>query len=710
MSMLDQTKDVIDSRLEEVNKIIIHLSLNSKVRSFGNLKKPLRDSEHYSLRELTKELGQYTVTDDFISSFFITYKNSGIVISPTTYYDLDFFYDTFFKFGDYDFNRWQKEILGEKNLDKYIASSKIRFEDKSFSGIAYIKTIIKEYTTDEVTLTLFIDQKEIQKLLRNVNYYKNGWVYMVDGKGEILTQVSENKNEISAIDIPKGSKSGHFEKKIGKENMTVVYVNSDKNDWRYVAVVPSKIVMDRVRHIINISIGLCLFSLIVGILIAIYLSYKKSKPIMEILQMTNGKVGNDNNKKLDEFEVIKTSFSDIIEKNNGLEQAIKAQIPIMKSVFINNLLKGEYRTEIELVNIMKQIGLNIKGNNYSVILIDINGYYANINEDVAKELAVNRAIIEKLISENAENVYIHFLDDNKIALILEYNSEDIEDCYKKAESILNSISEQLQNNYTFSIVYAAGEVYKDLLSIAQSYEEASKVLEYKLMKRDNSLLWYHHMPARVEGYYYPIDIEGKIINIAKVGDYETIKNCIQNIYVENILKRNLSVEMIVRLFHDMRDTLYKINNEIGINKIIENKISGIKFNSDTEAVFKKFSSIYEELCENVNVSKKENEDKLIKDIKAYIQNNYMDMNLSPGEVAAKFNISEAYFPHFFKAETGETFSAVLEDVRIRKACELLNTELTIKEIAEKTGYSGDKTFRRAFKRVKGVSPSEYAGR
>jgi AraC-like DNA-binding protein len=710
MSMLEQTRDVVDSRLEEVNKIVNQLSLNTKVRSLGNLKSPLEANDHYNLRELTRELMKYTVTDDFISTFFITYKNSGIVVSPTSYYDLTFFYDTFFKFGDFNFDRWNNEILGAKYLDNYIPSTNIKFEEKNFSGITCVRTIIKEYTTDNVTLTLFIDEKDIQKLLGKINYYKNGWVYIIDGKGNILTQVSENTNEFNPVEIPKDSTSGHFERKIGKEDLTVVYANSTRNDWRYVSVVPSRIVMDRVRHIRNISLGVFLFSLILGILIAIYLSYKKSRPILEILQMTGGTSENNSNEKVDEYEVIKTTFSDMIVKNNGLEQAIKAQIPIMKSAFLNNLIKGEYRTEAELVNIMKQIGLNIEGENYSVVLIDINGYYVNINEEVAKELTINRAIIENLINQNVDNGYIHFVDENKIALLLEYNSIDLEDCHRNAQNVIDNISKQLQENHTFSIVFAAGEVYKDLLHIVQSYEEAVKVLEYKLMKRKKTILWYRDMPVRGEGYYYPIDFEGRIINVAKAGDYDAIKVYLGNVYDENIVKRNLSVDMMIRLFHDMKDTIYKINGDIGEKKTIENRTNSIKCNNDTEEVFKNFDSVYKEICEVVNLCKKESEDQLLSDIKMYIENNYMDVNLSPGVVAAQFNISEAYFPHFFKAEMGETFSSVLEDKRIRKACELLSTELTIKDIAEKVGYSGDKTFRRAFKRVKGVSPSEYSGR
>ena len=47
-------------------------------------------------------------------------------------------------------------------------------------------------------------------------------------------------------------------------------------------------------------------------------------------------------------------------------------------------------------------------------------------------------------------------------------------------------------------------------------------------------------------------------------------------------------------------------------------------------------------------------------------------------------------------------------VRMEKAKELLeNTDLTVKDIAEKTGYTSANSFCRAFRRVTGMNTSEY---
>jgi AraC-like DNA-binding protein len=55
-----------------------------------------------------------------------------------------------------------------------------------------------------------------------------------------------------------------------------------------------------------------------------------------------------------------------------------------------------------------------------------------------------------------------------------------------------------------------------------------------------------------------------------------------------------------------------------------------------------------------------------------------------------------------------TFWEMVENVRVHKACELLRDRaITISEVAGRVGYNSDHSFRRAFKRLMHVSPSDY---
>ena len=70
-------------------------------------------------------------------------------------------------------------------------------------------------------------------------------------------------------------------------------------------------------------------------------------------------------------------------------------------------------------------------------------------------------------------------------------------------------------------------------------------------------------------------------------------------------------------------------------------------------------------------------------------------------------MSESYLSTLFKEQSGGNFADYVEMLRIEKACELLqNSANTVNDVAEAVGYNSVQSFRRAFKRVKGVSPKK----
>ncbi|MFB5760764.1 response regulator transcription factor [Paenibacillus medicaginis] len=97
-------------------------------------------------------------------------------------------------------------------------------------------------------------------------------------------------------------------------------------------------------------------------------------------------------------------------------------------------------------------------------------------------------------------------------------------------------------------------------------------------------------------------------------------------------------------------------------------------------------------------------------VQQYIDDNYMfDLNLTM--IAERFNYNPSYFSEMFKAKAGKTFIQYLTDIRMVHAARLLEeTKLGLWEIAELTGFSNASYFSTKFKRMYGMSPSEYRQR
>jgi len=78
-------------------------------------------------------------------------------------------------------------------------------------------------------------------------------------------------------------------------------------------------------------------------------------------------------------------------------------------------------------------------------------------------------------------------------------------------------------------------------------------------------------------------------------------------------------------------------------------------------------------------------------------------------LAERLSVSPGHLSRLFSNETGKTFVEFLSESRVEHACSLIKqTSLTIKEVAFESGYNDPNYFSRAFKRLRGVTPSEYA--
>lgn len=94
-------------------------------------------------------------------------------------------------------------------------------------------------------------------------------------------------------------------------------------------------------------------------------------------------------------------------------------------------------------------------------------------------------------------------------------------------------------------------------------------------------------------------------------------------------------------------------------------------------------------------------------IMQYIQENYM-YDISMQDLAHTMNYSEAYFCKLFKQCFGRNFTSYLTEYRVEEAKKLLAQEsANIKEIGKAVGYSDSNYFTKVFRRIAGVSPTEY---
>lgn len=90
---------------------------------------------------------------------------------------------------------------------------------------------------------------------------------------------------------------------------------------------------------------------------------------------------------------------------------------------------------------------------------------------------------------------------------------------------------------------------------------------------------------------------------------------------------------------------------------------------------------------------------------------YRHRTLTLGQLAALLNLSDRQTQRLLRASFGKTFSQKLADARMAAASQFLQfTDLSVTEIAERTGYCSIEHFSSAFNRHMGCSPRAYRKR
>ncbi|MCD7708527.1 MAG: 2-isopropylmalate synthase [Clostridiales bacterium] len=93
----------------------------------------------------------------------------------------------------------------------------------------------------------------------------------------------------------------------------------------------------------------------------------------------------------------------------------------------------------------------------------------------------------------------------------------------------------------------------------------------------------------------------------------------------------------------------------------------------------------------------------------YIQNNYQDVTLE--SMAEQFHLSEPYISKYIKDKSGKTFGEHVAHIRMKRAKTLLrNGNMTVENIADSVGYPNVEHFNRTFKKMFGMTPTEYRNR
>ncbi|NLY59977.1 MAG: helix-turn-helix domain-containing protein [Clostridiales bacterium] len=724
LRVLEQNASLIDQQFEYLSDICINLQKDVKIQNMQYVLQPFKGMSIYKVRDLCNTLFDFSLTNELIHSYAVLYEDSDLVVIPGSAWAIDDFFNSKYKVSSIMPDQWRQLIFGRINNGTVISERPIKYMNRQgFSQICNLLTYITTLDYNPVNncaVIIFLDSINIKRVLKGINVDNGGCVYIVDDNNNILTGEGDFLTDIMQSDIHIDLNSGVSEITINDNKMLVTCVQSTVNGWRYVAVLPYQLVMsltDELRDAILLSLGVYLS---VGFVFSFLFTKNNVKPVSKLLDVFK-KPSNEYistiNRVYDPFEYIYQNIIYLSNEKTKYQQKIKAhKLDLLDmSVFFERLLGGDYVTHEEVLRSAHNVGVDLEGANYVVILFEANVLREATEAEIDCKNRCVYTVLKDIIKniEASDKIYLYRVDNGRFAIILISDLENRQEIKHKVERLCDEIHCALINEESSNIKMVSGGIFQSPLSISKSYKNARNVIENKCWNSseiNSTVIWYDEFLDQDIISIHTYDTENIIINAIKTANHKLLQEE-YNKYLEQ--SRMFTPKMHKLYVYSLWNTAYKIfsnivyisDEDIKYNEI-RNLLMDLDFSIDINHLSNQIWCILNKLCEYY--SYKNQYGGVIDSVIKFIEEKYDDQNLSLSYLANTFDISEAYLSRLFKEYTGESFSNYLESVRINQAKKLLiDSQMKIRIIAEKVGYTSANSFTRAFKKINGVTPSNY---
>ena len=363
---------------------------------------------------------------------------------------------------------------------------------------------------------------------------------------------------------------------------------------------------------------------------------------------------------------------------------------------------------------LKEMDIHLDSQSYRVAVFDMDLYSDLYQVDMEKrqESALMAFVLFNVSDEivTRENAGIAYQEGNNRVCVLFCGSRSRE-FGQKTKSICREIQVKVKEVIGIEVSIGIGSWVRTPEELCLSHSLAQKALQCRYLMGGNLLIDMEQQQTDQN-----ISIQGAIeefTSALKAGRRENMEMCISRMEAdikEAMVEKSracLYLQQIIRAAGNACEGVTSDTEEIVRKREqLLHQVSEQKSFQQAMQIVKEYAAQVFDSLQDMNSSSGQRQAVLAVD---YIQNNYMDPDLSLNTICSYLNISTSYFSTIFKELTGETFTEVLIRTRMEKAKELLeNTTLKNYEIAEKVGFSDPHYFGISFKKMTGKTPTEYA--
>ncbi|WP_379334909.1 helix-turn-helix domain-containing protein [Paenibacillus sp. GCM10027626] len=719
LKSLSISADSINNTMYEIYKINNLLSLDEKLIEVANFEGDLQGAEYYRLIDSVKTLVKFKVTKDLIDNVFILQKSNQLVISSDGVMTVDRFFNEYYHYKQYDDNFWlnlsnnfgtnkmldrsqveQYEYTGNKKIKSIIPIVLSNFGDQPLRNLvvinmneAVIKQLMNKHKLTENSM-LFITNHN-----RHVISYtdKHSYVNPADHQA-LLEKIVERKNDTFQAEFA------------GKKTLVITYANEAMaNDFIYVACVPYSDIYKKSAYIKNIAYLISAVSLLASIVISFMMSKKIYSPIRNLVYSVNKKM--DTFKQVssdDEFDYLNRQFSSVVNESEKLTEDLSFALPFISEQYLLKILNQNKFFFKERINeFMAKANLTFQYPYFAVTIIQFTfkeEFYLRFSNE--EQLLVYGGIPKIAMRFFPEQYRIHILMMEKDKLCIIINLPEMDSLQSIVQSMKNIDGVFDNDNNLVQVHSGIGRIYSDLTGIHKSYTEAVKALSsITLFEREKVKVYMQE--GSYPKYDFSFEEENKLSNFLMSGYKDKVNELLDQIIEKNIAK-NISDTSTKELFLQLYLIGVHVMNRKGLSaeEIMGNRYIPFSdcYSQRSQKELAEYVAVF---FEQIIMHKGKDKRADIAQLKAFIDNHYHE-DIYLEQLADLNSVTPAYLSRLLKESLGMTFQNYLAKLRIDAAKKLLqDTNKTINEIAPLVGFNSRNTFIRMFKKLEGITPSEF---
>ena len=531
--------------------------------------------------------------------------------------------------------------------------------------------------------------------------------YVYDNNNVLIYQSGSLYEEL----LPLAEAEAFQELKHEGDDIYSMVFKSANNAWKVKAFMPSLSEQGSIPFLSPAFVLFVVLPLIACMLLTIVFTHKNYRGILELVNLFSGHANEQPEApEIVDYRLVQQYAGQVIAEKNRMTQQISEYSYSRKYQVLDKLVRNTYQTREEALQALAETDLAIQDGLNAVLCISCPDAF----DALVSGGSTIRETVRRLVGDLLDQPYVLF-DTSARETACVISLDNRETLHYLIQGIVSHLNVEVTYRYGTEILVGAGDPTPDIHRLGDSLEQARAVIRYRELS-GNHVNLYSDLMGLEDLYYYPREYDEKILDYVVAGKKEDAIALVRKIYKEHFEKEGTMPS--VRAINAIKSRLWDCIVSIAARYDIlpeeldaadqSHSIARIRGEMSARRYFALICEKIDLLAEKIQEKKSSGQTSLGQKIMDYIQENFCDNKLSLKQISESLGIHENYISNLFKNAYGENLSSYVEKLRIEKACKLIRSStMKIEEIAGTVGYTSGASFRRAFKKVKGVSPAEY---